>query len=68
MSRATMVASLLPWLAARLRDSDLRGTRGGLSSGGVKGETGESILGVTVCCSSALRYSGVGRRWTDSYG
>jgi len=48
-------------------DSDFEGTSGACSSGGVAGDTGDRTCGARGCCSSALRYSGVGRRWKDRY-
>lgn len=57
--------SLVMFVAAVMRDSDLRGTAGVASSGGVWGELGERTCGVAGCSScllSVLRYSGVGRR------
>jgi hypothetical protein len=53
---------LLAALSVVRRDSDLRGSSGGASSGGVCGVRGARTCGVAGCCLSVFRYSGVGSR------
>lgn len=48
--------------------SDFKGTSGAFSSGGVAGESGDTICGVKGCALSVFRYSGVGRRLKEVYG
>jgi hypothetical protein len=47
--------------------SDFKGTSGACSSGGVTGDTGDTIRGVKGCALSVLRYSGVGKRLKEVY-
>ena len=51
---------VLPFVVRR--DSDLLGSSGGASSGGVWGVRGDTTCGVAGCCLSVFRYSGVGSR------
>jgi hypothetical protein len=47
--------------------SDFKGTLGACSSGGVTGDSGDTICGVKSCALSVFKYSGVGRRLKEVY-